>query len=243
MIRRIEGWLQRRADFPEEMLREQLAGGGPIAEFEKQLAAFLGALHCLAMNNATNGLMALAMALDLCGVEIIGPPQSWGGTYAPFEALGSTILRAAPDSHGNLCPCSVESLIGPKTRAVLAVDFNGHPHQMFALRRICDRYRLIYLADAAVAFGRTLRGRPASSLADAWVHSFGPGKPLDVGEGGAILTRDAALYEKLVALTQHPARFRREFSLTEANDYQPINCRIHPLAALMGTELLNSYFE
>lgn len=236
----IAAWLRRRAEFPDGVKREQLAGGGAIAVFEERLREFAGASHCLAVDNATNGLRALALALDLRGGQIIAPPQSWGGTFAPFEDCGCKLVLADSDSRGNVCPSSVARLITPTTRAVLAVDFQGHPHQMFALRRVCDEHRLIYLADAASSFGRTLRGHPASSLADAWVYSFGPGKPLDLGEGGAILTRDSALHERLVALTQHPARYRRDYSLTEATDRQVLNCRIHPLAALIGSILLKA---
>lgn len=230
----VASWVQRRAEFPDGMKREQLAGGGPIAAFEALLRESTGAPHCLAVDNATNGLRAMVLALDLHGAEIVAPPQSWGGTYAPFEDLGCKLILAESDSRGNICPSSIARLITSSTRAVLTADYHGHPHQMFAVRRICDEHHLFYLADAASSFGRMLRGRPASSLADAWVYSFGPGKPLDLGEGGAILTRDAALHERLVALTQHPARYRREYSLSDANDRQVTNCRIHPLAALMG---------
>jgi dTDP-4-amino-4,6-dideoxygalactose transaminase len=219
----------------ERSVCEQLEGGGAIARLEEKLRNYYGVPHCLLVNSATNGLLSLALALPIVESEIITTPRSYGATWAPFELLQNRMVYATTiRGNGNIAPTSVAKLINPNTRAILAVDWLGQPHDMFALRALCDRYGLLYLADASSSFGAVRKGRPASSLADAWVISLGPRKPLPCGEGGAILTRNESLYKKLVYLTQHPDRYRREFSLTEYTDRQPLNARIHPLAAVIG---------
>lgn len=216
--------------------RCQLRGVGPVAEFEAKITEIVGKKHCLAVNNATNGLLVLAIATGLVGAEVITTPQSYGATWGPLRLLKNRLRFGRVDDDGNLSPGSVEKLVSRQTRAVLAVDCEGRPHDSAGVRDVCRSHGLVYLADAARSFGRRLRAeeKHASSYADALVLSFGPGKPLFCGEGGAILTDDEAIYRECIRISQHPERFRYEFSLSGWTDIQPLNARMHPIAALIG---------
>lgn len=177
----------------------------------------------------------VALATGLIRKEIITTPQSYGATWGPFLLLKNRLRFGQIDANGNLTPESVEKSITPRTKAVLAVDYEGRPHDSVAFRGICERHGLIYLADAAQSFGQRLpNGHHASALADVLVLSFGPGKPLCCGEGGAILTNSESTYKECIRLSQHPERYRLEYSLRDYADIQPINARMHPLAAVMG---------
>lgn len=228
----------REAYAPDSLISiDHWRGDGPVGELEARLRNYYAVSHALTMSSATNALLALALGCDLAESEIIVPPDSYGATYGPFAWLGCKLLRADQDTDGNIAPESVERLLTPNTKAVLAADYQGRPHDHRSLRRICDKHRLLYLSDAASSLGRQREDLPASSLADAWVVSFGMSKPVPAGEGAAILTRDAALYRRLLHLTQHPERWRREVSLSDWNAEPFMNARLHPLSAVIALAL------
>lgn len=244
-MRAIAVYLRRAAEEPDGVAREQFIGGGAIHRLEEKLRAYYGMPHCLLTDNATNAWLALVLALadKLRGTEVIVPPQSWGSTFAALEHVGCKLVFADARRDSNIDARNVERLITPRTRAIVAVDFRGRPHDTFALRRISARHGLLYLSDAAASFGIRYRRRPASSLADALIVSFGPQKAMSWGEGGAVLLREEDTYARIVQLALHPLRYRREFSLTEATDRQFLNCRIHPVAAIIGEALLSGHME
>lgn len=217
---------------PQKAVRDHLTGR-LVAPFEEQIAKWYGKQFCVAMNSATTGLLAVALALDVCDAEVITTPKSFGATWGPFLFLKNRLRFARVNRDGNIAADSIQPLVSDRTRAIVAVDFHG-PHNMRAVRRIADKANVSYIADAARSFGQMLDGRPASSVADVIVLSFGPGKPMDLGEGGAVVTDDGDLYEKVVRITQHPDRVRREFSLVDCDDVQFLNGRMHPAAVALG---------
>jgi dTDP-4-amino-4,6-dideoxygalactose transaminase len=107
------------------------------------------------------------------------------------------------------------------------------------LRKLCDELGLWYIADAAQSLGARREDLPASCFADALVVSFTVGKPLFAGEGGAVLTNNVDLYEKVVWFTQHPYRQKRELGLSLYNEFG-LNARIHPLAAVWANAVFES---
>lgn len=208
-----------------------LAGTGPVRELEDKLAHWYGLDHCLAVSSATSGLMGIVVALELGGCEFVTTPYTWGGSIAPWLALGCRPIFADVDPRTmTLDPESVRASVTPRTRAILAVDIDGTPSDAPALRRVADEFGLWYIADAAQSFGATLGGQPASACADALVVSFTTGKPLDAAEGGAILTPHLHVHQKLIWHTQHPNRQARDVGLRCTNELA-INARIHPAAA------------
>ncbi len=209
-----------------------LAGCGAIAELEERLARHYGMRHAVCVSSATTGLMALVLALDLSTAEIVTAPISYGATVAPLLALGSKIVFADVERGTlGLDPASVRKVIGPNTRAILAVDVLGVPSDTRALREVADRAGIWYLADAAQSLGASRDGVPASACADALVVSFGPGKTVfSGGEGGAVITDNEDIYRRVLWWTQHPLRHARELGTGQVNEFA-LNGRMHGLAA------------
>lgn len=216
-----------------------LVGTGNVAELEAKLAAHYGMKYALCISNATTGLFSLFHTLNLNGADFITTPCSYGASIAgPLLLNAKPIFADIESSTLTLNSQSVKERITTKTKAILAVDIFGHPSDSIALREIADEYGLWYIADCAQSFGAYRNGKPANYLADALVVSFTVGKSLFAGEGGAIVTDNTELYQKLIWLTQHPDRQRKDLSLQLVNEFS-FNARIHPLAAVWA----NTVFE
>jgi dTDP-4-amino-4,6-dideoxygalactose transaminase len=212
-----------------------LCGTGAVAELEDKLKRHYGMRHALCVSNGSTGLLAIALALGLEDAEFVTTPYTYGATVAGWLLLGNKPVFADIDPYTlTLDPEAVRCTIRPKTQAILAVDIYGVPADQVALRRVADEHGLWYIADAAQSLGAVRDGLPASALADALVVSFTTGKSVFAGEGGAVLTNNTDLYEKLLWYTQHPARQRRELGLHLSNEVA-LNSRIHPLAAIWAS--------
>jgi dTDP-4-amino-4,6-dideoxygalactose transaminase len=129
--------------------------------------------------------------------------------------------------------------VSPRSRAILCLDFNGMPANIPALRKVADDCNLLLLVDAAQSAGATIGNSPATKGADAAVISFTFGKTVAVGEGGAILTNSRDLYERLIGLTQHPLRQKKELSLGSFDEFN-FNFRLHPLAAIWAEAIFSA---
>jgi perosamine synthetase len=220
-----------------------LMGTGAVASLEEKLEQHYGVKYALCVSNATVGLWALAQALDLGGSEFVTTPYTYGASVAGFLQLGCQPIFADIDPHTlTLDPEAVRQVITPDTKAILAVDIFGVPCDASALRALADEYGVWYLADAAQSLGAYRDGLPASSLADALVVSFTFGKSVFAGEGGAVLTDNFEIYQKLLWWTQHPMRQRRDLGLDLDNEFA-INCRIHPLAAVWADAIFEEALE
>jgi dTDP-4-amino-4,6-dideoxygalactose transaminase len=231
-------WVRKSLAFTQDAVTEHWRGDGPVGDLEALLRRHYRVPYALAMNNTTNALLALGLASNLANQDVIVPPQSYGATYGPFAWLGCHLFYTEADADGNLCPVSAEALVTAQTRAIIATDHQGEAHDQRSLRALCDRHSLLYLSDAACALFSTRDHTPASSLADAWVVSFGMNKPLPCGEGAAVITRHRETYERLLHLTQHPDRWRREVCLDGWNEFPFLNARMHPLTAVIALELV-----
>ena len=187
--------------------------GPEVKAFEEQLAAFAGATHAV---SCANGTEALALPLMAWG---IGPGDAVFCPSFTFAATGEVVpwLGASPvfvdilqDTY-NLDPAKLEAAIvaikaeGRLTpRAIIAVDLFGQPADYPAIAAIAKAHGLKLIADSAQGFGCTLNGRHPIAWADVATTSFFPAKPLGCyGDGGAILTNDAWLAERLDSLRVH----------------------------------------
>jgi len=210
---------------PEVLRGQQVRGGGPVAEFEMLLTERTGFPYCLATSSATSALLVAGLALDLAGKGIAIESAAWEGSLGALEAAGADIVEL-----DSLLTAPLEGLCD-----VAATDRPGHRHDAAGLRARCDHLGIIYIEDTGWLPGVTAP-EGALSVADLQVISFGPGKAMSLGEGGALLCRDKSTYDRAVALSQHPERTISEGITSFARP--PLNARIHPLAALLGVLLL-----
>jgi len=221
----------------------QLLGSGPVAQLEARLSSLFGMRYVVCVANGTLGLLAAAMAAGLARREVIVPALAYGASLAGLLHLGARLRVADVDPDTlTIDVAAARAAVTAKTFAMLAIDLFGIPSDTAGLRELADDCGVLYLADAAQAFGATCRGRPASVGADAVVLSFTTGKVLAVGEGGAVLTNRRDLYERVVWYTQHPYRQRRDLGLHVVNPFG-LNARMHPSAARLALARIDHALE
>jgi dTDP-4-amino-4,6-dideoxygalactose transaminase len=191
-----------------------LTTGPLVEEFEFALEKVVGA-PCIAVSSGTAALHCAYAAIDLQpGDEIITPPITFIATQATAALFGAKIVFAdvQPET-ANIDPISVEAAVTPRTKAIVAVDFAGHPADLDELRAIADRYGIFLIEDAAHSIGSTYRGRPVGSIADITTFSFFPTKNLTTGEGGAVSSIHPELLERAKrfsrqGLVRNPSEFK-----------------------------------
>lgn len=214
-----------------------LTGLGTVQELEEKFKNHYNINHALSFSSATNALTAISLILDFKqNDEVIIPAYIYGSSIGGLLInKGLKLIVVDVDKNFNIDPDSAIKAINSKTRAIWACDFCGHPHEMYRIREICNKYGLKYISDAAQSFGASYKGFPASKLADIFVVSLTSGKTLNAGEGGMILTNDQLYYQKLLGFT-HPYRMKIELGLNYDCEVTPINGRISPYSAIVANE-------
>lgn len=182
-----------------------LTTGPQVAEFEEAFAAQTGTAHAVAVSNGTAALHAAVYALGIGpGDEVIVPAMTFAASANCIVYHGGTPVFADVDPDTLLLdPAQVEARITPHTRAILAVDYAGHPCAYDALRSLADRHQLALVDDACHAVGGSYKSRPVGSLADLNTFSFHPVKHMTTGEGGMITTNDAAFAQRMRLFRNH----------------------------------------
>ena len=189
-----------------DVLRSDWLTTGPkVDEFERALADTVGTAHAVAVANGTAALHAAYAALGLGpGDEVVVPALTFAATANAAVYCGATPVFADVDAHTLLVdPAAAEALVGPRTRALVGVDYAGQPCDWDALRAVADRHGLALVADACHALGGTDAGRPVGSLAGLSTFSFHPVKPVTTAEGGAVTTDDADLAARMRTFRNH----------------------------------------
>lgn len=241
LLKQFENYMEGCVSQPSNQ-REHLAGAGATYNFEQKLCNYYSKKYAVTFCNATTGLLALSVAMEIKKGEILTTPFTWGGSISSFLFCGGKIVFGAVENDTlNLDPNKLLAALSSKTKVVLSTDFNGVPANSKAIKDFCTEHGLLYISDSAQSLGATRDGTAAGFFADATVLSFSPGKSFFGGEGGAILTDDSNLYEKLIWVSQHPARQKKYFGLSGYNEYSPVNGRINPLAAIVLNELFEDY--
>ena len=189
-----------------DVLRSDWLTTGPkVAEFEEAFAAYVGARHAVSFSSGTAALHGAAFAAGLkAGDEAITAPMTFAATANCVLYQGARPVFA--DICGdtlNIDPDQAASRITAKTRAILPVDYAGHPADLDAILRLAERHGLIVIEDACHALGAEYRGRRVGAIADLSVFSFHPVKHLTTGEGGMVTTNRADWAERLRQFRNH----------------------------------------
>ena len=187
--------------------RGQLADGPVVRKFEDAFAAFCGADRGVACANGTAALVAALRALGVgSGDAVVTTPFSYVATANAVRLCGATPVFADVDPVTyTLDPAAVRERVASTENAVaiLAVHLYGLPAEMRELEAIADDHDLALVEDAAQAHGAAYDGRPVGSLGDAACFSFYPTKNMTTGEGGMVLTDDAAVAERARRFVNH----------------------------------------
>jgi perosamine synthetase len=189
-----------------DVLRSDWLTTGPkVAEFEEALASWVGAKHAVSFSSGTAALHGAAFAAGLkAGDEAITTPMTFAATANCVLYQGATPIFADVSADTlNLDPEQIAARITPRTRAVLPVDYSGHPADLDAIQELAAKNGLIVIEDASHALGAEYKGRRAGSIADMTVFSFHPVKHLATGEGGMVTTDRADFAETLRQFRNH----------------------------------------
>src|SRR5262245_30747520 len=228
-----------------EVLRSGWLVQGPkVAEFERTVAAYVGAQYAVATSSCTT---ALHLALVLHGIgngdEVIVPSFTFIATANAVIYTGATPVFADIDPRTyNIAPDAVEAAITPRTKAIMPVHQIGLAADMDRLTAIAHRHRLVLLEDAAPAIGATYKGRRVGGLGNPACLSFHPRKVITTGEGGMLLTEDEAVAERARTLRAHGMsvsdleRHHAERLVVEAYHELGYNYRMTDLQAAIGIE-------
>src|SRR3954451_8370004 len=184
---------------------EDFYGGPRVRSLEKTWAGYVGAKHAIAMNSATSALNAAATATGVGpGDEVICSPYTMSASAVCALVNGAIPVFAdiEPDTFC-LDPASVEALITPRTKAIVAVDIFGCPADYAALGALAQRHGLVVIEDAAQAPGAQRDGRYAGTLGHIGVFSLNYHKTIHCGEGGVAVTDDDTLAERLALVRNH----------------------------------------
>ena len=175
-----------------------------LGRFERNLAAFLGARHTLGVANATDGLLIALRAAGIGpGDEVIFCSHTMVATAAAIHFAGAVPVPVECGADHLIDPAAVEAAITPRTRAILPTHLNGRTADMDALAA----HGLPVIEDAAQALGSRFKGRAAGTFGIAAAISFYPAKVLGcLGDGGAVITNDAAVHDRMLQLRDHGRR-------------------------------------
>lgn len=180
---------------------------GPAVEsFEKDFAAYMGGEYCIGVNSGTSALhLALIAAGVGAGDEVITVPMTFVATTWAISYVGAIPVFVDVDPVTfTMDPAQVEDKITERTKAILPVHLYGQAADLGPLLDIAERHDIPVIEDAAQAHGASYQGRPVGSQGFAGCFSFYPGKNLGaLGEGGAIITNDAAAAARMRALRDH----------------------------------------
>jgi len=176
-----------------------------LAEFERNLAAYVGVKHVIGMANATDALhLGLRAAGIGAGDEVIFCTHTMVATAAAIHFAGAVPVPVECGPDHLLDPAAAAAAITPRTRAIVPTQLNGRICDMTALQKLAEQYKLTIVEDAAQALGSKFRGKCAGTFGLVGAVSFYPAKTLGCfGDGGCAMTDDDEVCRKLLLLRDH----------------------------------------
>jgi dTDP-4-amino-4,6-dideoxygalactose transaminase len=222
------------------MIRSKVYGSA-VREFEAMLSCHFDNSKVISVCNATVGILGVLYALELCDSEVVTTPLTWSGALTPFKMLSNTIVFGDIEEPSlTLNPDTLEDYITPKTKAIFSADFLGYPCRLDKIKGLCEKHNLLLIHDAASSMCTKYRDKYSGSYADVSIYSFGRNKPFSIGEGGAVVTRNDIIYQKLIKKITHPER-----QDIECDSHYPfaLNTSLNPLAIEYGLKTFNHQMQ
>lgn len=215
---------------------DRLTQGPAIATFENALSDFCGAPYAVAVSNGTTALHVAYVAAGIQkGDEVITTPNTFVATSNMLLTIGAIpVFCDIRSDTWNIDESKIEALITSRTRAISVVHFAGNPCAMDAILRIARKHKLLVIEDACQALGATYKELRVGGLtSDMTVFSFHPVKSITTAEGGAIVTRSAALHRRLSLLRAHGVE--KDESGFNVMTELGFNYRLTDMQAALGT--------
>lgn len=208
----------------ENGLRDAISTGdftlGELSrEFERKLCKLTGSKYALALANGTDALELALWANNIGpGDEVITTVNTFIATGASIVTQGATPVFVDSNERFVTDAKKIPELITNKTRAIMPVDFGGQPVDILTIKEIAKAHNLIVIEDSCQALNASYHGYPCGSYADAGCFSFHPQKNLNcIGDGGALVTNDAYVYERLILYRNHGMLTRDDYAICSRN--------------------------
>jgi dTDP-4-amino-4,6-dideoxygalactose transaminase len=215
----------------------RLSAGRMVERFEAGFAQWLGRAHAVAVASGTLGTWLALRALGIGpGDEVIASSHGWHQVAHAVALTGARVVFADINYWSGCLDGKRAALqITPRTKALIAGNVNGHPAAWQELRALADAHRLALIEDSTEALGSRYRGRRVGSFGDVAVFDFSQPSALCCGEGGMVVTDDAALAAELRYLRSRSPADRRSVSVSAR---VPLQASISELTAALGAAQL-----
>ncbi len=223
----------------EVLNSKQLTQGKRSLLFEEALCEFLGVKHALVFNSATSALLTLYRNFSDFSAdcnEIITTPISFVATANMLLESGYKPVFAGIKNDGNIDELALEELINKKTKAIVSVDYAGKSVEIGSIQKLCKRHSLSFLSDSSHALGSEYQNKKVGGFALASVFSFHAIKPITTAEGGAVVTNDGELYEKMKWFRSH-GMIKKDFFEGEVKSIGH-NFRLNEIQSALGLSQL-----
>ena len=203
-----------------------------IGKFESAFGNYIGAPYC---TTVSNGTVALHLALDVLGIgkddEVIVPTLTYIASVNTVIQTGAKVVYAdSIQSTWNIDVNDIRQKITAKTKAVMIVHLYGLPCDMDSIMALCKEYNLLLIEDCAEAFGSRYKGQHVGTFGDAATFSFFGNKTITTGEGGMVVCKDKAMYERACHLKSQGVSKSREYW----HDVLAYNYRMTNICAAIG---------
>ncbi|GAA9145229.1 UDP-4-amino-4,6-dideoxy-N-acetyl-beta-L-altrosamine transaminase [Helicobacter pylori] len=223
----------------EVLNSKQLTQGKRSLLFEEALCEFLGVKHALVFNSATSALLTLYRNFSDFNAdcnEIITTPISFVATANMLLESGYKPVFAEIKNDGNIDELALEKLINERTKAIVSVDYAGKSVEIGSIQKLCKRHSLSFLSDSSHALGSEYQNKKVGGFALASVFSFHAIKPITTAEGGAVVTNDSELYEKMKWFRSH-GMLKKDFFEGEVKSIGH-NFRLNEIQSTLGLSQL-----
>ena len=172
-------------------------GNSKVLQFEKAYADHIGVKHALAVTSGTTALYTAMAALEIGpGDEVILPAWTWYADYDAIVLSGALPVFAEIDESLAIDPGDIEHRITPRTKAIVPSSLQGGVADMEPIMEIARKHKLRVLEDFSQCVGGRYKGKYLGTIGDIAINSFQLGKTITSGEGGAVVTNNAKLFER-----------------------------------------------
>lgn len=230
----------------ETLRADWLTTGPKVNEFEEAFAARVGSRYAVSFSSGTAALHGAAFAAGIgASDEAITTPLTFAATAnCVLYQGGRPVFADVRSDTLNVDPDLVARCITPRTKAILPVDYAGHPADLDELARIAERHGLTIIEDACHALGAEYNGRQVGSVSHMTVFSFHPVKHLTTGEGGMVTTDNQDFADILRKFRNHGiSTGAREREAKGQSDYEMVllgyNYRLTDIACALGLQQLS----
>ncbi len=205
-------WDSEEVEAATRLLKNnQLTMGAEVRKFEEDFARYIGSKYAVMFNSGSSANLGMLAALRYVrnspvqeSDEVIVPAVSWSTTYYPVNQVGLTLKFVDVDLQTlNMDVDLVKQAIGPKTKAILAVNLLGNPAELNRLRELCEEHKLVLIEDNCESLGAELDGEKAGSFGLAGTYSFFFSHHICTMEGGMVTTNNKDFAETLISIRAH----------------------------------------